>query len=158
MWKICPSSSELDSLSLGNQSPRTHIESVWTTDDSSLPEDFFTTGFLPRYNPPIKNLLDPLLVRVAPIPPVSLVRTFSSIPLTTNGSWNFLDTFGPPPHPQLTVTTTLLMENLVIPFVLGTNPHMTPSMSGTQPLSGFTPLVSNSIPSTSATYNTPYKA
>jgi len=39
------SSSELDSPSSGNQSPRSHMESVWATDNSSFPEDFFTAGF-----------------------------------------------------------------------------------------------------------------
>lgn len=76
----------------------------------------------------------------------------------TNGLWNFMDTFGPSPLPQLIVTTTLLMTNPAILFFLGTNPHMTPSTSGTQPMLGSTPLLSNSIPSTSATYNAPYNA
>lgn len=95
-----PSSSEPNSPSSGNQSPRSYRESVWTTNDSSLPEDLFSAGFLPPYNPPITNLLDPLLVCVAPVPHVSSIGTFPSIPSMTNGSWNFLDTFGPPPLPS----------------------------------------------------------
>jgi len=153
-----PRSSEPDSPSLRNQSLKSHTEFVWTTDDSSLLEDFFTKGFLPPFNPLLTNLLDPPLVPVALVLPVSLVRTFPSIPLTTNESWNFVDTFGPPPLPQSTVTTTLLFVNPFIPFVPDTNPHMTPCTSGTQPMSGSTPLVSNSIPSTSATYSAPYNA
>lgn len=76
-----PSSSEPDSPSLGNQSPRSHMESVWTIDDSSLPEDLFTARFLPPFNLFLTNLLDPLLVPVAPVLPVSLVVTFPSIRL-----------------------------------------------------------------------------
>ena len=50
-----PSPSELDYPSLGNQSPRSNIESVRTSHDLSLPKDFFTKGFIPPYNPPIDN-------------------------------------------------------------------------------------------------------
>ena len=48
------------------------------------------------------------------------------------------------------------MANPAIPLVLGTTTHMTPSMSGTQTMLGSTPIVSNYIPSTSATYSAPY--
>ncbi len=153
-----PSSSEPDSPSSGNRSPRSHTESVWTTNDSSFPEDFFIEGFLPHFNPPLTNLLDPLLIPAAAVLPVSVGGTFPSIPSMTNGSWNFADTFGPPPFLQSTVTTTPSMANPAIPFVLGKTTHMTPSTSGTQLMPGSTPVVSNYIPSTSATYNTPYNA
>jgi len=48
------------------------------------------------------------------------------------------------------------MVNPAIPFVPGTTTHMTPSMSGTQPMLGSTAMVSNYIRLTSATYSAPY--
>jgi len=48
------------------------------------------------------------------------------------------------------------MWNPTIPFVPGTATHITPSISGTQQMPGSTPMVCQSIPSTSATYSAPY--
>ena len=152
------SSTELDSPSSGDQSLRSHTGSVWTTDNSSLLEDLFTEGFLPSFNTPLTNPLEPVLAPVVHVLPASVVGTFPSILSTTNGSWHFVDTFSPPPFPQSTVITTPSMANLAIPFVPGTTTHMTPSMRGTQPMSGSTPLVSNCMPSISATYIAPYNA
>ena len=102
------------------------------------------------------NPLEHVLALVVPVLPALVVGTFPSIQPTTNGLWNFADTFHPPPLPQSIVTTTPVMVNPAIPFVPGPTTHMTPSTSGTQPMPGSTPLVSNCIPSTSATYSAPY--
>lgn len=67
-----------------------------------------------------------------------------------------MDAFGPPPLTQSTVTTTPVMVNPAIPFVLGIITHMTPYLSGTQLMPGSTPLVPNCIPLTSATYSALY--
>ena len=93
------SSTEPNSPSLGDQSPRSHTGSVWTTNDSSLLEDFFTEGFLPPFNPPLMNPLEPVLAPMVPILPASVFGTFPSIQLMTHGLWNFRDTFGPSPLP-----------------------------------------------------------
>lgn len=126
-----PTPSEPDYPSLGNQSPRSHTKSVWTSHDSILPEDFFIEGFIPPFNPPITNLLGPLLIPVAPLPHVSSAEPIPTIPLMTNGSWDFVDTFGPPLLPKSTVNDTPLMENPAIPTVLGLNHIVTPNASGT---------------------------
>lgn len=125
------SSSELDSPSSGNQSPKSHIKSIWTTDDSSLPEDFFTEGFLSHFNPLLMNPLDPILAPMVLVLPIFVGGTFPSIPSMNNELWSFVDSFSPAPLPQSIVTTTLSMANPAIPFVPGTTTHMTPSMSGT---------------------------
>ena len=125
------SSSEPDSPSSRNRYPRSHMGSIWTTDDSSLQENFFIKGFLPPFNPLLTNPLEPVLALVVPVLPASVVGTFPSIPSMTNESWNFVDAFGPPLLPQSTVITTPSMANPAIPFVPGTTTHMTPSMSGT---------------------------
>lgn len=93
------SSSELDSPSSANQSPRSHIEFVWTIDNSSLPENSFTEGFLPHFNPPLMNLLEPVLDPTVPVLPAPVAGTFPSISPMTNGSWVLRDTFCPPPLP-----------------------------------------------------------
>lgn len=82
----------------------------------------------------------------------------STYPSMTNGSWDFVDTFGPPQPPQSTVSTTSLMVNLAIPYVLCSNPIVTPITSGTQYISGSTPFVLAPAPSTSATYRAPYNS
>jgi len=73
------SSTKPDSPSLGNRSPRSHTRSIWTTDDSSLLEDFFSEGFLPPFNPPLTNLLEPVLAPIVLVVPASIVGTFPSI-------------------------------------------------------------------------------
>ena len=70
------SSTEPDSPSLGDQTHRSHMGSVWTTEDSSLLEDFFNKGFLLCFNTLLTNPLEPVLAPVVPVLPVSLVGTF----------------------------------------------------------------------------------
>lgn len=60
-------SSDSDSSSSRNQSPKSHTGSFWTTDDSNLPEDFFTEGFLPHFNTSLKNLSDLVISPTVPV-------------------------------------------------------------------------------------------
>lgn len=102
------------------------------------------------------NPLGPILIPVASVPPMSYVGPTPPIPLTTNRSWAFVDTFGPPPPLELTVSTTHLMENPVIPLVPGSNHIMTPNVSGTQYMPVSTSFMLAPGPLTSATYSAPY--
>ena len=78
-----PSSTDSDSSSSRNQSPKSHMGSVWTTDDSSLPKDFFMEGFLPHFNTPLTNPSNPIVVHMILVLPSSVGGTFPSIQLTT---------------------------------------------------------------------------
>jgi len=150
------SSTHSDSSSLRNQSLKSHTGSVWTTEDSSLLEDLFTEGFLPHFNTPLIDPLDPIVAPVLPVLPSSVGGTFPSIQSMPHELWNFRDTVGPLPLPQSMFITTPVMWNPVVPFVPGMTTHITPSISGTQQMQGSTPMVPQSIPSTSATYSAPY--
>lgn len=98
------------------------------------------------------NPLGPLLILITFVPPMFSVGPTPTIPLMTNGSWVFVDTFGPPPPPQLTISTTPMMANLAIPTISRLNPIITPNASGTQYILVSTPFVSALRSSTSATY------
>ena len=74
-----PSYTDLDSSSLRNQSPKSHKRSVWMTDDSSLPEDFFTKGFLLLFNTPLMNPSNPIVVLMVLVLRSSIGGTFPSI-------------------------------------------------------------------------------
>lgn len=80
-----------------------------------------------------------------------------TIPSMTNGSWDFVDTFGPPPLPYSTVSTTPLMENLDIPTMPSLGTIVTPNMIGTQYIPVSTAFVSSPGPSTSIPYSAPYR-
>lgn len=129
---------------------------MWMINNSSLLEDFFTKGFIPHFKTPLTNPSDPIMVPVVPVLPSLVGGTFTSIQSTTHMLWNFRDAVGPIPLPQSTVITIPVMWNPSIPFVLGTTTHITPSISGTQQMPGSTPMVTQCIPSTSATYSAPY--
>ena len=127
-----PSSTDSDSSSSRNQYPKSHTGSFWMTEDSSLPEDFFTEGFFPHFNTPLKNLLDLVIAPVVPVLHSSLGGTLPSIQSTPQGLWNYKDTVGPLPLPQSMVITTPVMWNPAILFVPGMSTYTTPSISGTQ--------------------------
>ena len=145
-----------DSSSSRNQSPKSHTGFVWTTDDSSLLEDFFIEGFLPHFNTPLTDLSEPIITPFVPVLPSSVGGTLPSIQSTPQGLWNYRDTVSPLPLPQSMVITTPAMWNPEILFVPGTATHTTPAISGTRQMPGSTPMVRQSIPSTSATYSAPY--
>ena len=84
-----------DSSSSRNQSPKSHTGSVWTTDDSSLPEDFFMEGFLSHINTLLTNPSDPIMFPMVSVLPSPVGGTFPSIQSTDHGLWNFRDTVGP---------------------------------------------------------------
>lgn len=152
-----PSShSELNYPSSGNQSPSSNTESICTSRDSSLLESFFTEGFIRPYNPPITNLFGPLLIPVAPVLPMSSSKPIPTIPLMTNGSWYFVDTFGPHPLPQSIVSTILMMGNLVIPTIPSPSTIVTPNMSGTQYIPVSAPFVLAPGPLARTPYSSPY--
>lgn len=153
-----PSPSEPNYPSSGNQSPRSNTGSVYTSHDSSLSEDFFIEGLIPPYNPPIKNPLGPLLIQVALVPRMCFTAPIPTIPLMTNRSWDFVDTFGPLPFPHSTVSTTPLMENPAIPTMLGPSTIVVPNTSGTQYILVFAPFVSAHGPFESTQYSAPYSA
>jgi len=146
----------LDSSSSRNQSPKSHKGSMSMTNDSSLPEDFFTKGFLLLFNTPLTNPLNPIMVPVVLVLPSLVGGTFPFIQSMIQGLWNFRDTVGPVPLPQSMVITRLVMWNPAILFVWGTKTHITPSISGTQQMSSSTLMVPQCIPLTSATYSAPY--
>lgn len=150
--------SESNYPSSGNQSPRTNTGSVSTSHDSSLPGDFYLEGFIPPYNPSITNLLGPLLILVSLIPPISFIEPILTIPSMINESWDFVDTFGPPPPPQLTVSTPSLMAKQTIPTMSVLSTIVTPITSGTQYILVSSLFVSALGPSESTPYSARYRA
>jgi len=74
-----PSSTDLDSSSSRNRSPKSHMGSMWMTNNSSFLEDFFMEGFFPHFNTPLTNPSDPIVVPVVPVLPSSVGGTFPSI-------------------------------------------------------------------------------
>ena len=98
------SPNESDYPSAGNHSLISNTELVYTSHDSILPEDLFTKGFIPPYNPMITNPLGPLLIQVSLVPSMSSTIPIPIIPSMTNGSWDFVDTFGPLSLPQSIVS------------------------------------------------------
>jgi len=151
-----PSSTDSNSSSSRNQSPKSHTESIWMTDNSSLLEDFFMEGFLHHFNTPLTNLLDPIVAPVVLVLHSLVGGTLPSIQSTPQGLWNYRDIVSPLPLPQSMVIITLVMWNPAILFIPGTITHITPSISGTQQMPSPTPTVQQNIPSTSATYSAPY--
>jgi len=90
---------EPDYPSSGNQSLISNTESINTSQDSILPEDFFNEGFVPPYNPLITNPLGLILIQVASVPIMSSTIPTPTILSVTNESWAFVDKFGPPSLP-----------------------------------------------------------
>ena len=137
-----------EELNLGEPGPSTEEQSPLTNLDYHIdpyhpefPEDPFTEGVVPHYNPPLTDPLGPVIIQIPPRQDMSSATQTSISPPTSTGSMPMATILGSPPSSPPVVSSMPSLGNPSSQHIPTPNPMVITTASSLPNPSASTPTV-----------------